>query len=36
MKMEDFKAYLEEKKVNATLKHLAKEAYAYYLNKVRL
>ena len=33
-KMEDFKAYLEEKKVNATLKHLAKEAYAFYLNKV--
>jgi len=34
-KMEDFKAYLEEKNVNATLRSVAKDAYAYYLSKVR-
>ena len=32
--MEDFKAYLEEKDVNMALKTLAKDAYAYYLEKV--
>ena len=33
-KMEDFKAYLEEKNVNLKLKITAKQAYAYYLKKV--
>ena len=33
-KMEDFKAYLEEKNVNIALKTIAKEAYAHYLQKV--
>ena len=33
-KMEDFKAYLEEKNVNIALKTIAKESYAHYLQKV--